>query len=686
MRLFLPKRVIDQQNQTIIKQLRTDKPFAPYARRSDPDAKDAKKDKTQSREMQTEDFILWGKRNGWPDHLIFPYFADLGLSGTLPPDQRPDMLRLFDDLDSGKLDGGTIGCWQENRPFRDETHIYYNQLIEKMKKHNVVLVVLSPRLYIYDMRDPFDEERLRDKFKEAANYIPVHIKGWLHPARERAAWEDDEWAGMGDLPPGFICDYDPLSPTYKHAIPYWPHIEKVKEHFELYMELAGEISLFYQYLRTSPIVFPEFSPDVDRRVVSKFKLARYPGGGYYIKGKTSLVSVLTHSMYGGYRAVKGVIRRDQDGNKLQSFEPVIDKELREFAYYRLARTDFDGNPLEGKSKKRYFHDKDAEIGLLKFRIQSDQGEVRVHKGCRKTAGVYRIQRLADGYLRQAVYYAEIACEEIETFVVSRLLERAEQLCQRQGDIEAYEATTAAVRNARLAKIKQIEQSMLDIDRDQSGLTRNIGKVEREKEEAEKKNDTATIELKDKRLQLLEQEIETLELERRRLLKAKEVLEEEIDNDIGSLEEELIKLKNGWPDYNFKKRRSLVNFAIQEVKINKVSTHWIEIQVLWLNEEWGHEQMYYRRHIGAVKKWTDKEVDILEKHYATMPTDELMALLPERTWHAIRCYAADHLDGERCRQRGNTPNIGMTDSHVDREFMKSRGMLENVSYTNWEALS
>src|SRR5260370_34788794 len=99
------------------------------------------------------------------------------------------------------------------------------------------------------------------------------------------------------------------------------------------MELAGEISLFYQYLRTSPIVFPEFSPDVDRRVVNKFKLARYPGGGYYIKGKTSLDSMLTHSMYGCYRAEQGLIRRGQDGKNLQSSETVIAKELRDYAYY-----------------------------------------------------------------------------------------------------------------------------------------------------------------------------------------------------------------------------------------------------------------------------------------------------------------------------------------------------------------
>ncbi|MBA2392599.1 MAG: recombinase family protein [Ktedonobacteraceae bacterium] len=313
MRKFLPERPDDQQNLILVKQLRTNKPLMIYARRSDPTAKDAKKDRTQSREMQTDDMLLWGKRSGWPENLLYPYFADLGLSGTLRPDQRPDMLRIFDDLDSGKFDGGTLACWQENRPFRDETHIYYNQLIEKMLQHDVVLVVLSPRLYIYDMRDPFDKERLREKFKEAADFIPKHVKGWLHPARERAAWEDDEWAGLGDLPPGFICDYDPQSPTYKHAIPYWPHIEKVKEHFELYMEVSGEISLFNQHLRRSPIIFPEFDPKLDRRVASKWKMSKYPGGGYYIRTPTALISMLTNPIYSGYRFVKGVIRRDPPG-------------------------------------------------------------------------------------------------------------------------------------------------------------------------------------------------------------------------------------------------------------------------------------------------------------------------------------------------------------------------------------
>lgn len=39
------------------------------------------------------------------------------------------MLRLFDDIDEGRYDHGTIICWQESRLFRDETQIYYNQFM-----------------------------------------------------------------------------------------------------------------------------------------------------------------------------------------------------------------------------------------------------------------------------------------------------------------------------------------------------------------------------------------------------------------------------------------------------------------------------------------------------------------------------------------------------------------------------
>ena len=199
------------------------------------------------------------------------------------------------------------------------------------------------------------------------------------PARYRAAWHDGEWAGLGDPPTGFIVDFDEDSPTHKKLVAYWPHIEKAKEYFQLYMELAGDNSLLYRRLRESPIIFPGIEEWVDPRNVNRFKMAKYPGGGYYPKGKDTVVSMLTNPIYIGYRTVEGVIRRNSKGEKIIDHAPVIERDLFDFAYYRLAKVDLDGNPLEGKRPRRFFQQgSKGDYGLLKFRITSSQGEVRTH--------------------------------------------------------------------------------------------------------------------------------------------------------------------------------------------------------------------------------------------------------------------------------------------------------------------
>src|SRR5215467_15667143 len=99
--------------------LRTNRKAAIYARRSDPTARKKETDKSQSREMQTEDLFAWAIGQGWSEENLETYFADLGLSGTLRPDQRPDMLRLFDDIDKGTYEHGSVICFQESRLFRD---------------------------------------------------------------------------------------------------------------------------------------------------------------------------------------------------------------------------------------------------------------------------------------------------------------------------------------------------------------------------------------------------------------------------------------------------------------------------------------------------------------------------------------------------------------------------------------
>jgi hypothetical protein len=683
----------EEVNQYVRPTLRVDKPAANYARRSNPYAKNKDKDKSQSTEMLTDDLMKWAIVQGWIEDLLDPYYADLGLSGTLRPDQRPDMLRLFDNIDAGRYDHGSSICYQENRLFRDETQIYYNQFIDKCKQHDVVVVVVSPYLMIYDFRDDMLTEMFRWKCKESADFIKRHIKGWMLPARYRAAWHDGEWAGLGDPPTGFIVDFDEDSPTHKKLVAYWPHIEKAKEYFQLYMELAGDNSLLYRRLRESPIIFPEFEEWVDPRNVNRFKMAKYPGGGYYPKGKDTVVSMLTNPIYIGYRTVEGVIRRNSKGEKIIDHAPVIERDLFDFAYYRLAKVDLDGNPLEGKRPRRFFQQgSKGDYGLLKFRITSSQGEVRTHADgayfgeTSPGTGSYHIQTLERGSsLYHVITHAAIPCEELDTIIVNRLMEHVHEISRNHEDIAEYEQNAHKIREERLSKIRQIESSIQDIASKQAGLTISLGQVTKEIDE---ETDAEKKEIKERRKQLIIEQIDRLELERRKLIKTKSTLSEEAESDLDTLDRELEKLEARWPKYTFEKRRSLINFIVKDVVIDTVSTHWVRVQVLWLHEAWGREEMYWYRTKGRNVQWTEQEIAIVREHYAAMPRLQLMALLPHRGWHAIRGLGirlkiARTTQGRPTRCEEIMKGLDICASYSDVEFVQDRGIPFDAQCTNWE---
>ena len=96
-------------------------------------------------------------------------------------------------------------------------------------------------------------------------------------------------------------------------------------------------------------------------------------------------------------------------------------------------------------------------------------------------------------------------------------------------------------------------------------------------------------------------------------------------------------------------------------------------------------MYYRRHLGAMKEWTNEEIKIVEEHYETMPVSELMALLPERTLYSIRCYAKNNLELSKRKRCGNALGFSPHDSHSDMVFKKSQGIEGTELHTKWEAV-
>ncbi|HZU01393.1 MAG TPA: recombinase family protein [Ktedonobacteraceae bacterium] len=413
--------------------LRTQRKGAVYARRSDPTARKKETDTSQSREMQTEDLLAWATGKSaerlnpcWNEEDLEPYFADLGLSGTLRPDERPDMLRLFDDIDRGMYDHGTVICFQESRLFRDETQIYYNQFIKKCKDHDIVVVVVSPFLMIYDFQDEFLTEMFRWKCKEAGEFIKWQVRGWMLPARERAA-KQGMWAGMGDISIGYVVDIDPKNPTYKRFVVYEPHAKIVRYIFIRYADLCGNLTALIREITVHPIVFPPLSEEDKQRYYLKNGIMNRSGGK--LSTREALTSILTNRIYLGWRIVSGVVV------KKDSHDAIVDQELFNFAFMSLTGYDIHGNEVETELKeKRYYRTIPERAALLKDVVTSETGRVYVKMMLDKSTRKYTYvpNGKAHGFWRVG-QIEMIDIEKLDVIIVERLLFHAQSIT----DLPAY---------------------------------------------------------------------------------------------------------------------------------------------------------------------------------------------------------------------------------------------------------
>lgn len=639
--------------------LRTQRKAAVYARRSDPTARKKETDTSQSREMQTEDLLNWAIKQQWKEYDLEPYFADLGLSGTLRPDERPDMLRLFDDIDRGLYDHGTVVCFQESRLFRDETEIYYNQFIKKCKDHDIVVVVVSPFLMIYDFQDEFLTEMFRWKCKEAGQFIKRQIRGWMLPARQRAA-RQGMWTGLGDISIGYVVDIDPKSLTYKRFVVYEPHAKIIHYLFIRFVELAGNLTAFIRELTLHPIIFPTLTEEDKQKYYLKNGIM-YKSGGK-LSTRAAIESILTNRTYLGWRIVNGqVVKKD-------SHPAIVDEALVNFSFMRLTGYDIHGNEVEtGPKEKRYYRTIPERVALLKDVVTSETGRVYVKMMLDKTTRKYTYvpEERKHGFWRVG-HIEMIDIEKLDALIVERLLFHAQQI----KDLPAYNEILAQKREEKQRAIAQITASLASIPTEQKRVREQMRKTEKES-------------VRD----MLLADIENMEVEREKLERTKERLEQELAHGLGNLDEELNILAAHWNEYPLEKRIALINFLIQEVSLDMASPRWLRIRIQWLREDWGCEQMYLLREEEKAPRWTSEELEYLEANLLTASKDELMEHLNTRTWQAIRNRGyvmgiTRHKYGKRSRSMPGDANFCVR----DYRFMWSMGLDATSTRTEWESLS
>jgi hypothetical protein len=105
-------------------------------------------------------------------------------------------------------------------------------------------------------------------------------------------------------------------------------------------------------------------------------------------------------------------------------------------------------------------------------------------------------------------------------------------------------------------------------------------------------------------------------------------------------------------------------------------HWFTITAYWRDQTWGVEEAVVWKQSGIGKKWTEEEVRLLKEHYATAPMQELLAVLPIRTWTTIRRTAHLYNLKRAVRDKHDEP-FPLSVSYADWQFMTER----EISYQN-----
>jgi hypothetical protein len=111
---------------------------------------------------------------------------------------------------------------------------------------------------------------------------------------------------------------------------------------------------------------------------------------------------------------------------------------------------------------------------------------------------------------------------------------------------------------------------------------------------------------------------------------------------------------------------------------------MRLTIVWRTPIWGTETAILWRPCGRAPVWTEEEKAILRNRYATAPQEELLQLLPLRTWQSIYQKAARiGLEREkRCRLDSNLDRLAIDDIQVMKEYGLTQEELSSDNQIIW----
>lgn len=617
------------ERQTTIEQVqhewRTEQECVIYARQS---TTKQLVENRESSEMQTKDQLERVQVIGWRDKNITVFVegnGKRGVSGTLRIDERPGLSALLEGVYNDKFK--TIFVYNEGRLFRDEWQIQVNTFIKACYDHDVIIATWAHR---YDFRrNSYDADMFRHQCEMAARFIKDHVKGVLHPARDRVAARG-LYAG-GRLSIGYILDRrkyvdGKFNPDYNRFMVDEPRAKVIRWIFKRYKELGGNLTELGRELNAKPRVFPPYEVSIEG---PKPPLPVSRNGTHGLT-RGGLVSILTNPVYIGYFKYHDQILRDKEGLPVINHTRIIDENLFWYSFNSLSPLTIDGEINEERTHKlvRYNqYGKQPSQALLKEIITSPGASVSTARTS-ATSESYTIVRSTSNF--EYRYQARTDVARLDAEFVQRMFYYIHLWKDEQ---EEYENSIGEVIYNRLQEEKDSNQQMPtnSIDGQLAETRQKIARLDRVLKVASDALDDKTIIDYAKQLKGLRALEDTLE-------GVKENAEKEAEAE-KECETLLDRALVEWNAFSLRQKRRTIRLAVESVSIARETPRWLRVEIAWKGPLFNNVDTGFFWLTNATSPdWQPDEKEIIYQMYPYESADAILEKLPHRTWQAIKSEA------------------------------------------------
>lgn len=550
-----------------------------------------------------DDLAELAKRDGYADEQIYVERRDLGVSGTKGQEEREGLAYLIAQIEAGAVE--SVYVVHISRLFRDQTLINAFSFAELCKQYGVIIVTPHMRL---NLNDRMHMRIYRMEAERAADELEIMRSRLRGGVRLKA--RQGYYAG-GSIPTGYVLDVRKQimvdgklvdNPGYDKYMIYEPHAEVVRLLFRLARVPGATVPRILKRCRDKGIAlapFPEELARVSANLVGFSTSRQNPDGSWPLQ-IPRVRHILKNPAYMGWWIYDG------DLLKTDNHPPIVSEED-----FWAAQRLFDDRPHRPKNH----HPPLALSGLLYC------GDHDVPRRMIYTHGIPSVNSPSNYQCRN---------ELIENHFVMK----AEHLDGPIGEAVlsqcAYPELAEQVLERLAQEYEEVKDRTASFRREHARLTREIENLE---------HNFTSVRLTPERAARIEAQIQE------RVARIKE-LSNLHNTEMGRLagplitpdDVELVKrflsnLRDGWEEQPSDLKNAFLRLVLERVVIWR-SPPLIRARLIWRT---GLEQELLIRvpFFEPQVRWTEEEAAIVEKHYETMPKEQLMELLPERTWAQIR---------------------------------------------------